>query len=224
LLKALAAMPADVPFRLRVLGEGTMERRWKQLAARLGIESHVEWTGWLSLEEALEQYKSADLFAFTSVRDTSGTVILEALANGLPVVCLDHQGAHDIVTEQCGIKVPVTTPRKVVSDLRDAIARLAQDSELRAAMSNAATERAPEYLWTRQGALMQDIYRNVLRYGDEKLSQERGLILHKKVIATSAKAEMASATSGRPECFSSAPSRGHAVCGASGSREALSQL
>ena len=39
LLKALAKLPSDVAFELRVLGEGRMERRLKRLAAKLGIDT-----------------------------------------------------------------------------------------------------------------------------------------------------------------------------------------
>ena len=67
-------------------------------------------------EEALRQYAKADVFAFTSLRDTTGGVIAEALAAGLPVICMDHQVAHDVVTEDCGIKIPVTTPEEASAD------------------------------------------------------------------------------------------------------------
>ena len=54
--------------------------------------------GWLPHQEAIAQYAWADAFVFSSLRDTTGTVVVEALAAGLPVICLDHQGVHDVVT------------------------------------------------------------------------------------------------------------------------------
>lgn len=168
LLKALAQLPTDVSFELRVLGEGRMERRWKRLADRLGIDSHVEWMGWLPYKEALEQYEWADVFAFTSLRDTLGNVVVEAMANRLPVICLDHQGVHDLVTEQCGIKVPVTNPRRVVTGLGDAVARLVREPSMRAAMSDASIERARDFLWQRLGAQMLEIHRQVLAQCDSE--------------------------------------------------------
>ena len=162
LLKAMAEMPPDVPVQLRVLGRGRMEQRWKRLAGKLGLDDRIEWLGWLPYQEALEQYAWADVFAFTSLRDAMGNVVLEALANGLPVVCLDHHGVHDTVTERCGVKVPVENRRQVVDDLRGALVRLAGDPALLAAMSQAAPERAREFLWSRLGAQMTDVYRQVL--------------------------------------------------------------
>ncbi len=133
LIDALAQMPRDLPYCLRVLGEGEYLNAWQRLARLRGIDQRIEWLGWLPHEQALEQYAWADVFAFTSLRDTTGTVIAEALAAGLPVVCLDHQGAHDAVTEDCGIKIPVAMPGEVIRGLREAFVRLARSGRTRAA-------------------------------------------------------------------------------------------
>jgi glycosyltransferase involved in cell wall biosynthesis/peptidoglycan/xylan/chitin deacetylase (PgdA/CDA1 family) len=162
LLKALAQLPRDVPFELRVLGGGPLERRWKRQANQLGISKRIEWLGWQPYHRALEQYTWADVFAFTSLRDNSGNVVLEALANGVPVLCLDHQGVRDIVTTSCGRKIPVSTPRQVVKGLRDALVRFACEPEERAEMGNAAIDRARDFLWSRQGEQMTEVYRRIL--------------------------------------------------------------
>ncbi|MBI2824602.1 MAG: glycosyltransferase [Planctomycetia bacterium] len=162
LLRAIAQLPEEVRCEVRVLGRGPLERRWKRLANRLGVDKRVQWLGWVPHHEALKQYAWADVFAFTSLRDTTGTVVLEALSNGLPVVCLDHQGVHDVVTDECGVKVPVTDRRQVVVDLRDALVRLAQDPILRERLSHGALARARYYHWSQQGARMAEIYRRVL--------------------------------------------------------------
>jgi len=162
LLKALARLPKDLNYQLRVVGGGPLEKRWKRLADRLGISAHVEWAGWLPHAEAKQQYAWADVFAFTSLRDNSGTVVLEAMGAGVPIICLDHQGVRDVVTEECGIKVPVTTPRQVVVDLTAAIVHLANDEPLRARLGAAAIERAKDYTWKSLGSQMADLYRGVL--------------------------------------------------------------
>jgi glycosyltransferase involved in cell wall biosynthesis/peptidoglycan/xylan/chitin deacetylase (PgdA/CDA1 family) len=162
LIDALAQMPDDVPYCLRVLGEGEYLDSWRRHARRRGIDRRIEWLGWQPHEQALKQYAWADVFAFTSLRDTTGTVIAEALAAGLPVVCLDHQGAHDVVTDDCGIKIPVSTPRNVVGGLREAFVRLARDPAECERLSRGAVQRARDYLWTTQGEKMAKVYHQVL--------------------------------------------------------------
>jgi glycosyltransferase involved in cell wall biosynthesis/peptidoglycan/xylan/chitin deacetylase (PgdA/CDA1 family) len=175
LLKALARLPQDLNYQLRVVGGGPLEKRWKKLADRLGISAHVEWAGWLPHAEAQRQYAWADVFAFTSLRDNSGTVVLEAMGAGVPIICLDHQGVRDVVTEECGIKVPVTTPRQVIVDLTAAIVRLANDEPLRARLGEAAIERAKDYTWTNLGSQMASLYHGVLT--DDAIHDEPAAVM-----------------------------------------------
>jgi glycosyltransferase involved in cell wall biosynthesis len=126
--------------------------RWqRRLAQRLGVADRVERPGEIPHAEALEQYKRADVFAFTSLCDTTGMVVVAAFAAGLPVVAFDHQGAGDMVTEACGIKIPLTTPSQ-------AIRRLATDGALRERLSRGACQRAGQYKWRQSTRRTEEIY------------------------------------------------------------------
>ncbi len=162
LIKALARLPEGVRYELRVVGDGPMRSRYQRLARRLGVDRHTTWLGSMPHSEVVRQYDWADVFAFTSLRDTTGTVVLESLGAALPVICLDHQGAHDMVTEQCGVKIPVTTPGEVVRRLSETITSLADDPDRLELLSRGAFERAHEYLWSRRGERIAEIYRQVL--------------------------------------------------------------
>jgi glycosyltransferase involved in cell wall biosynthesis len=162
LIEALALLPADVPYELHVIGEGPLRWRWEQLADRKGVSRNVKWFGRVPHEEALKQFHWADIFAFTSLRDTSGTVVLEALAAARPVICLDHQGVGAIVTPQCGIKVPVTNRNQVARQLCNAVALLQRNRRLRDALSDGARRRASDYLWSRQAGRIAEEYNRIL--------------------------------------------------------------
>lgn len=163
LIEALALLPDDVAFELRVLGDGPCRTRWKRLAQRRKLTGRIRWFGNVGHEEAMEQFRWADVFVFTSLRDTTGTVLVEALAAGTPVITVDHQGAHDVVTESCGKKIPVSTRRNVQRDLSEAIAECARNLPWREACSKAARQRARQYLWKNQGQVLAGIYDDVLR-------------------------------------------------------------
>lgn len=160
-LNALAKIP-DVPVEVRVCGDGPERRRLETLASRLGVAERIRWLGWIPHKEALEQYSWADLFVFTSLRDTFPTVILEAFSSGLPVVALNHQGMKDIVTLETGFKLAVESPEQVSSDLARTIAGLRGDREAWERMSAAAVARAEKFLWPRLGEQMAEIYQRVL--------------------------------------------------------------
>lgn len=161
LLQALAGLPPEL-FYLTVLGAGPEERRWHHLARRLGLEDRCHWPGWLPREEVWRWYDWAHLFVFTSLRDTSGNVVLEALSRGVPVLCLDHQGAGDIVTPHCGVKLPVTAPGEVIAAMRQVLKELAGSPEHLGVLSRGALARAAELSWERQGERMAAVYATVL--------------------------------------------------------------
>ncbi|HMP07512.1 MAG TPA: glycosyltransferase, partial [Lacipirellulaceae bacterium] len=158
LLEALATLPSDCRYTLRVLGQGSCLQRWQRQAAQLGISDHVEWAGWPGYADQLPHYDWADVFAFTSLRDTSGTGLLEALAAGAAIVGVDHQGAADIMSDDCAVRVPVVDPATTIRGLADALARLARDRDELARLSTGAIERAAMFTWDRQGEHVRQVY------------------------------------------------------------------
>ncbi|MEL6615697.1 MAG: glycosyltransferase, partial [Bacteroidota bacterium] len=153
MLAAHARLRASgVDVHLTLVGDG----RYRHLIPT--DDPSIDWTGWRPREEVLDLYADADAFAFTSIRDTSGNVVLEALASGLPVLYLDHQGAHDMGDATCGIPIPVETPEQAIRDLASGVEQLAADPVLYDALSAGAIERARAQAWDANGAEMQRVY------------------------------------------------------------------
>lgn len=173
LLYALSDMPPECKYQLKVIGGGQLERKWRRLSCRLGVEPFVRWTGWLPYQDAMNEYEWADVFVFTSLRDTSGNVVLEALSRGVPVICLDHQGGGDMITDKCGIKIPLTTPNAVVMDLTHAIQTLITDRTKLRELSRGATERAKNYLWSYSGSQFARMYEQILASGPATKDRHR---------------------------------------------------
>lgn len=157
-LEALATLPASLPWELHVLGEGRRTVVWKGLANRLGVLGKCIFHGWLLRDQALKVMQSAHVMLITSLRDLTSTVTIEALALGLPIVCLDHCGFAYVVDDTCGIKVPVTTPNEVVKGLADALTRLAGDETLRQRLAWGALERAKAFAWANKIEVVNRIY------------------------------------------------------------------
>jgi glycosyltransferase involved in cell wall biosynthesis len=155
---ALSRLPAELDWELHILGKGPLTVAWQQLANELGITAHCRFHGWMSREQALEIMQAAHLMLITSLRDLTSTVTVEALALGLPIVCLDHCGFADVVNEQCGIKIPVTTPVAVVESMARAIEELARDENKRRTLARGALHRARDFAWDEKACLVDGIY------------------------------------------------------------------
>jgi glycosyltransferase involved in cell wall biosynthesis len=162
LLRALSRLPESIDWRLDIYGDGPSRTGWQNLASRLGIESRCIWHGQVPRAEALEGLKSAHLFVTTSLKDLTSTVILEALANGVPVVCPEHCGFSDVVNEQCGIQIPISAVREFETGLSRAIVAIAGDETTRRRLAEAALVRARDYSWEAKAEEIDGVYDRVL--------------------------------------------------------------
>jgi len=89
--------------------------------------------------------------------------VVEAMAAGKPIVCMDLAGPGLHVTESCGIKITPQTPGQTAQGIADALERLYQDRELLARMGKAARHRVEEaYVLDKLGDRLRGIYENVL--------------------------------------------------------------
>jgi glycosyltransferase involved in cell wall biosynthesis len=148
------------PSTLTIVGSGLKEETVTRMIAERGLTDRVYWSGQrLPLAEVQATYLEHDALLFTSVRDTSGVQLLEAMAAGLPVITLDLHGAADIVSEDTGIKVPISTPDEVIRALAAAVDRFAaMSTERKIAMSIACREFARANTWTCRAADAETLY------------------------------------------------------------------
>ncbi|MBC7331276.1 MAG: glycosyltransferase family 4 protein [Synergistetes bacterium] len=100
----------NVPFLFRVLskirdcewkavfvGDGPDKSRFIKQVRECGLGDRISFTGMLPPEELRRLYKTSYLFVFSSLTETQGIVILEAMASGLPVVALNALGISDFI-------------------------------------------------------------------------------------------------------------------------------
>jgi glycosyltransferase involved in cell wall biosynthesis len=149
---------------LTLLGSGPDRERLQALARDLGIADHVHFPGAVPQADVARHFAEADVFVFTSVRDTSGGVNLEAMASGLPILCIAHQGVGDITDDTCAIRVPPGPISETISALADGMIRLARDPALRSQLGQSARIRAvEEFSWQEKFDRMVEVYREVAR-------------------------------------------------------------
>jgi glycosyltransferase involved in cell wall biosynthesis len=113
----------------------------------------------MTREDALSLMESAHLMLITSLRDLTSTVTVEGLALGLPIVCPDHCGFSDAITEDCGFRVSTDSPDAMVEGLAKSLGDLCRDEVLRQRLAEGALVRSQQYGWGRKGKLMDEVYR-----------------------------------------------------------------
>jgi len=153
-----------VAFRMLMAGDGPWEEMTANYIHSLGLSANVERLGLLTHAQMPGFYARGDVFLFSSLQDTSGNVILEAMANGMPVVSLDQHGAASLLTPECGIKVPVRDKAQAIGEMASALESLARDPEWRLQLGRAARERAASrFSWASKRKLLVNLYAQASR-------------------------------------------------------------
>jgi len=86
-----------------IAGEGPARAHLVRLARELGVADEVRFIGYLDRNiELPDCYAAGDAFVFASRTETQGLVLLEAMAQGTPVVSTAELGTRSVLTEGCG--------------------------------------------------------------------------------------------------------------------------
>jgi rhamnosyl/mannosyltransferase len=141
-LQYLLRAMADIDARLVIVGSGPMQAGWQALAGELGLANRVTFLGEVADAELPAWYGAADVFVLPASErsEAFGTVQIEAMAAGLPVVCTELGTGTSFVNRdgETGFVVPPRNP----AALAQAINRLLADESLRRRFGQAGRQRA----------------------------------------------------------------------------------
>lgn len=135
--------------RLTIVGRGSYLGELVRLINALDAHKSVQVIDHMPQQELFSLYRTAHCFLFPSLHDSSGNVVLEAQAYGLPVVCLDLGGPPTLVTAESAFVIATRgkTESAVVGDLCNALGSLANDEQKRLSMAAAALANARRMTW-----------------------------------------------------------------------------
>jgi glycosyltransferase involved in cell wall biosynthesis len=139
LFEAVALLAPSYPeLRLTIVShQQALRAQYERRCDELGIAARVSFAGPLTTRELAERYRSADLYVQPSLAECFPVTVLEAMASGKAVVATDVGG----VAEELG-DAGVLVPPGDVPSLADAIRRLLEDPEERAALGEKALARS----------------------------------------------------------------------------------
>ena len=158
LLQVFVEVLKSVPRALLVIaGEGPARAALRARVATLGLDAQVYFAGYLARDSALlDCYAAANVFVFASRTETQGLVLLEAMAQGAPVVSTAELGTRSVLPGSGALIVPEER-----AAFAAAVVRVLGDAQLRAEM--AARGRAHARTWSSAAMArrLADIYREL---------------------------------------------------------------
>ncbi|WP_175060127.1 glycosyltransferase family 4 protein [Thermococcus sp. 2319x1] len=159
LLKALALIKEEIPdVKAVVIGDGPERQHLESLSFRLGLQKNVEFLGLLKRHKDVVAFmKASKVFAFPSLREGFGIVVVEANASGLPVVTVDYDmnASKELIIEgKNGFIARV--------DKRDFAEKILIALENRRRMKSVSRNIASKYDWDEIARELEKYYRWIL--------------------------------------------------------------
>ncbi len=156
LIDVFAQVRRAVPEALLVIaGEGPARASLRHRVERLGLAEDVRFVGYLERDGALlDCYAAADVFVFASRTETQGLVLLEAMAQGAPVVSTAELGTRFVLKPGCGALVVAER----IDEFSAAVVRVLQDSDLRRRLAERGLEYARGWSSLTQAQRLAELY------------------------------------------------------------------
>ena len=164
LLKALLTVKEEIPdVKLIIGGKGVLLEHYQGLVSSWGLESNVEFVGFIPNEKLAEYYSRANVFVLPSVsslQEGFGIVALEALACQTPVITTKIVGvASDLENVKAGIVVPSKDPQKLAM----AIIEILENRKLQKGMGTRGRKLVEEkYTWQGVALKMEKLYNTII--------------------------------------------------------------
>jgi glycosyltransferase involved in cell wall biosynthesis len=161
-LRALARCRSHASV-MNIVGAGPERDRLIALAAELGLNERVRFHGQVPRADVLRMLQSSRALVHASLHDSGGWVCLEAMAAGVPVICLDLGGPATQVTAATGFRVAAISPDQAIADISSAMDRLCSDLTLAKTLGEAGRRRARDHFtWEEKAEQFEAIYRMVV--------------------------------------------------------------
>jgi glycosyltransferase involved in cell wall biosynthesis len=169
LLEAAAPLLRDGRMTLDMIGDGPMLEGLKAQAVSTGINDAVKFHGWVAHDEVQNVMKECALFAFPSIREFGGGVVLEAMALGIVPLIVDYAGPGELVKEGLGFKVPIGSRSEIVDAFRGELTRIADAPDDLPKVGKAARSYVEElFTWDQKAKQVAQVYDWVLEKREDK--------------------------------------------------------
>lgn len=144
--------------RLWMVGDGPFRAECAEIVRKLGIGDRVRFVGFVPREEVDRFYSASDLFVFSSITETQGLVVQEAMQYGLPAVVAIGGGAGaSIIDGENGFLV--THEAEAIAE---SVLRILGDPNLHAKLAAGARRSVQAYTSAQMAGRVIDVYREVI--------------------------------------------------------------
>jgi glycosyltransferase involved in cell wall biosynthesis len=154
LLTAFAQSARDCDFDLALTGGTAWGEAWNDWVDELGLASRVRKLGFVARDEMPVLYKAATAFVFPSLFEGFGLPVLEAQAQGVPVLCSNVTSLPEVAGDSAYLVDPRSTEA-----IAEGLTRLARDPGLRAELAAKGLANVARFSWEKTARQTLEVFR-----------------------------------------------------------------
>jgi len=163
LIEAAAELMLQGKVVVDIIGDGPEMNNLKRYVNDRNLNSGVHFLGWIPHKKVQHALSESDVFGFPSIREFGGAVVLEAMALGLVPIIVDYAGPSELVSSSTGYKIPLSSRKDIVTNLRITLDQLCKaPSHLRDMGLKAREHVFNNYTWEIKAKRIVEIYKWVL--------------------------------------------------------------
>jgi glycosyltransferase involved in cell wall biosynthesis len=168
-LNAVSALIRTGTARLDIIGDGAQMDELRRMVTEQDLGKGVQFHGWVAHEAVSNLLAECHIFAFPSIREFGGGVLLEAMAAGLVPIITDYGGPAELVPDGIGVKIPLSDPDKMVHDMHNWLLEFQSNFDKLHAMRTAAQNYVYDHFtWDAKAQQVLSVYEWILGHTSEK--------------------------------------------------------
>ena len=169
LIEAAADLLRAGKVTLEIIGDGPQREALEQQIHRENLSGSVTLVGKVPHKQLQDRLAKADVFAFPSIREFGGAVVLEAMAIGLMPIVVNYGGPGEMVTPSTGYKVPLGDRQHIISGFRKVLNDVVTyPGQVDALGENARARILSKFTWQERAKQTLEVYRWALSKDTEQ--------------------------------------------------------
>lgn len=163
LFDAIDAIPLNVPYVVRLVGDGPERMKLENRCMKSEkLRKHVVFVGSLAYDHMHDEYSKSNVFILPSLRETTGTVMLEAMSNGLPVIAINGFGSALMLNDNNGWLYNGNTKDEFIHALSDAMLECITNHSRVIQKGDAVLRKISQYTWQQKANIYNCIYNKLM--------------------------------------------------------------
>lgn len=164
LFDVLRSLKTDKEFEVRILGDGPDMKYLKSIYDQDEfLQKHVTFVGRVPFTEMKMEYDKANVFLMPSIRETTGSVLLEAMSNGLPIIAMDKFGSGLLVNDSIGWTFGGKTKEDYIKSFADAMLECIEKPSLVSEKGCNMLKESAKYTWAVKVGHFVEAYKSLLK-------------------------------------------------------------